>query len=141
MSTLNISLFKILLIQQFGLKQVSVALQIPYHNLYYYYQKSTNCNFHSKKNGGNRNGLTLLQRKAIHHAVVFFINKKPTTTLKELQQFVIRVLGINRSVAWYSIFLASIDITWKTVELKEINKYTPLNLIRLVIMVDQSMYI
>ncbi len=132
MLTINRTQFLIQLVQSLGVKKLSSTLQELYRKMYYYKQKLTNPSFHPLKNGGKRTGFTTFQIKAVHYAVIFFITRKPTTILKEIQQFVIKVLGITRSTSWYCRFLASIDVTWKSVELKEINKYTPLNISRFV---------
>ncbi len=110
-----------------GTKNVSSALNWSYGRTYYYKLKAKYPNFHPGKNGGKRIGLNFCQRKLVHHAILFFINKKPVTILKDIREFVRRATGITRSISWFSRFMSANELSWKKVELKEVNKYTPLN--------------
>ena len=114
----------------YGPKSVSVCLNIPYSNIYYYYKKAIHPDFHSLKRGGKRTGLSIIKSKIVYHAVLFYITRQPVTILKDIRQFVMDVHQIKRSISWYSRFMAKVGITWKCVELKEINKYSSINLER-----------
>lgn len=118
------------LVTEFGTGPISLILNWSYHRTYYYKRKAENPSFHPLKNGGKRTGMDFFQRKIVHHAVLFYLDKEAVTTLKDIREVVLRATGISRSVSWYCRFLSSINFSWKTVEVKESNKYTSLNLDR-----------